>query len=65
MKWADKIEKCNSNKYCEITYANVQGIQEIKKELSDKNVMKKTDADSRPKFFEELEYKKRDIDEIE
>lgn len=23
MKWSDKIEKCNSNKYCEITYANV------------------------------------------
>ena len=22
-KWSTKIEKCNSNKYCEITYANV------------------------------------------
>lgn len=23
IKWSDKIEKCNSNKHCEITYANV------------------------------------------
>lgn len=23
VKWSDKIEKCNSTKFCEITYANV------------------------------------------
>ncbi len=23
IKWSDKIAKCNSNKYCEMTYANV------------------------------------------
>ena len=21
IKWSEKVEKCNSNKYCEITYA--------------------------------------------
>jgi hypothetical protein len=48
MKWSDKIEKCKSNKYCEITYANVQSIEEIKNELGDKNIMKKNDGESRP-----------------
>lgn len=65
VKWSDKIQKCNSTKYCEITYANVQGIEEIKKELQDKNVMKKTDPNHRPQFFENLDYKQRDVDEIE
>ena len=54
IKWSEKIEKCNSNKYCEITYANVQGINEIKAELSDKNIMKKTEGNMRPMFFENL-----------
>ena len=54
IKWSDKIEKCNSNKYCEMTYANVQGLTEIKKELSDKNIMKKTEGNIRPLFFENL-----------
>ena len=54
IKWSEKIPKCNSNKYCEITYANVQGIDEIKLELSDKNIMKKQDTDHKPKFIEEL-----------
>ena len=48
VKWSEKVARCNSSKYCEITYANVQGIDEIKRELSDKNVMKKTDDSSRP-----------------
>ena len=48
MKWSEHVEKCQSNKYCEITYANVQGIEEIKDELRDKNVMKKVDEDARP-----------------
>lgn len=52
IKWSDKIEKCNSNKYCQITYANVQGIEDIKAELSDKNIMKKTEGNVRPQFFE-------------
>jgi len=41
IKWSDFIRRCNSNKHCEITYANVQGIDEIKAELMDKNIMKK------------------------
>lgn len=52
IKWSEKIEKCNSNKYCQITYANVQGIEDIKAELSDKNIMKKTEGNVRPQFFE-------------
>ena len=65
IKWSEKIKKCNSNKYCEITYANVQGIEEIKKELSDKNIMKKTEESMRPKFFEGLVVNQRDVREIE
>ena len=65
IKWSDKIEKCNSNKYCEITYANVQGIEEIKAELSDKNVMKKTEDNMKPQFFDNLEADQNDLDEIE
>jgi len=65
IKWSEKIDKCNSNKYCEITYANVQGIKEITQELSDKNVMKKADEDARPQFFEDAVVKERDIIEIE
>lgn len=30
IKWSDKLENSKSNKYCEITYANMQGIHEIK-----------------------------------
>ena len=52
IKWSDKISKCKSNKYCQITYANVQGIEEIKAELMDKNIMKKNEDSIRPKFFE-------------
>jgi hypothetical protein len=48
IKWSEKIEKCNSTKYCQITYANVQGIEEITNELSDKNVMKKTEDNMKP-----------------
>lgn len=54
IKWSEKIEKCNSTKYCQITYANVQGIEEITNELSDKNVMKKTEDNMKPQFFENL-----------
>ena len=55
IKWSDKIEKCKSNKYCQITYANVQGIEEIKAELMDTNIMKKNEDSIRPKFFENNE----------
>ena len=65
IKWSEKIEKCNSNKYCEITYANVQGIEEIKMELSDKNVMKKTEDSLKPQFFENLEVDQNELADIE
>jgi hypothetical protein len=48
LKWSDIIEKCQSNKLCEITYANVQGIDEIKLEMSDKNIMKKQEDNIKP-----------------
>ena len=41
IKWSEYIENCNSTKYCEISYSNVQGIQEIKMELEDKYAMRK------------------------
>jgi hypothetical protein len=41
IKWCEKIAKSNSTKLCEITYANVQGLDEIKLELQDKKAMKK------------------------
>jgi hypothetical protein len=52
VKWSEYIENCNSNKYCEISYSNVQGIEEIKLELEDKFAMKKTDQNVRPLFYE-------------
>ena len=48
VKWSEKIEKCNSNKHSQITYANVQGINDIKAELLDKNIMKKADGQNKP-----------------
>jgi hypothetical protein len=48
VKWSEYVENCNSNKICQIIYANMQGIQEIKQELGNKIIMKKSDA---PQFF--------------
>ena len=64
IKWSEKVEKCNSNKYCEITYANVQGLDEIKLELSDKNIMKKTEGSIKPQFFEERKADQEQIKQI-
>jgi len=52
IKWSDRIENCNSNKLCAITYANVQGLQAIKDELSDKTIMKREEEEVKPLFFE-------------
>ena len=65
IKWSEKIPNCYSNKYCEITYANVQGIDEIKLELSDKSVMKKQDPKLKPFFIDDLSVNPRDTFEIE
>lgn len=65
IKWADKIEKCNSTKYCQITYANMQGIEEIRKEYSDKTIMKKNQLDFIPQFFLDIQADADDLIEIE
>ena len=44
IKWSEYIQNCNSTKYCEISYSNVQGIEEIKEELEDKYAMKKEEG---------------------
>ena len=54
MKWSDVILKCNSTKYCEITYAKMQGIDEIRQEYHEKNVNKKTEPSVKPIFYENL-----------
>ena len=64
IKWSDKIQRCNSNKYCEITYANVQGLDEIKAELADKNIMKKVDGSKGPQFYRDLEINEERLHEI-
>ena len=43
IKWSDLVPNCNSSKHAQIVYANVQGLDDILKELKDKNVMKKND----------------------
>ena len=42
-RWAEAMPECYSKKTCQIVYANMQGMDEIKAELKDKNVMKKND----------------------
>ena len=54
IKWCETIPKCKSTKLCEITYANVQGLKEIKLELQDKKAMKKQDLCNKPVFLEDL-----------
>lgn len=48
MRWSDVMPFCNSNKMGEIVYANMQGLDEIKKELLNKNIMKKNDNNIKP-----------------
>jgi len=64
MKWNEKVAECNSQKYCEIMYANMQGLSEIKKELNDKNIMKKNDTNIKPLMIENIEVHESDLIEI-
>ena len=64
MKWNEKVAECNSQKYCEIMYANMQGLTEIKKELNDKNIMKKNDSNIKPIMIENLAVNENDLVEI-
>lgn len=45
---------CNSNKMGEIVYANMQGLDEIKKELLNKNIMKKNDNNIKPIILDHM-----------
>mmetsp|Transcript_4593 Transcript_4593/g.6984 ORF Transcript_4593/g.6984 Transcript_4593/m.6984 type:complete len:134 (+) Transcript_4593:3489-3890(+) len=64
MKWSEAIPNCNSTKYVEIVYANMQGIDEIKKELLDKNIMKKNDSHIKPIILDDIVVDPQDIDDI-
>ena len=54
MKWNETVPLCNSQKHCEVVYANMQGLAEIKRELQDKNIMKKHDANIKPIIHDHL-----------
>ena len=54
IKWNDVMPQCRSSKQCEIVYANVQGLSCIKKQLQDKNLMKKNDKSIKPVLRENL-----------
>jgi len=54
IKWSDYMPLCNSNKQGEIVYANMQGIDQIKKGLRDKNIMKKNDNLIKPIILEHV-----------
>ena len=64
MRWNEKIADCNSQKYCEIMYANMQGLTEIKRELADKNIMKKNDANIKPIMIENIILDENELLEI-
>ena len=64
MKWSEVIANCNSTKYVEIVYANMQGIDEIRKELKDKNIMKKNDNNIKPILFDEMPVNQIDLHEV-
>lgn len=63
-KWSETVPQCNSQKYCEIMYANMQGIDEIKKELRDKNIMKKNDNNIKPVLIANLNTNPEDLEDI-
>lgn len=55
LKWSETLPNCNSNKHIDIVYANMQGIDDIKKELLNKNIMKKNDSSIKPIIIDDLE----------
>lgn len=62
--WSDFMPYCNSNKRGEIVYANMQGMEQIKKGLRDKNIMKKNDNQIKPIIYDQIPVKESDIQEI-
>lgn len=65
IRWSEHVQQCNSTKLGEIVYANMQGIDEIKKELLDKNIMKKNDNNIKPIIFENMQTNTDWLDEID
>ena len=64
LKWSETLPNCNSNKHVDIVYANMQGIDEIKKELLNKNIMKKNDSTIKPIINDHMEPDEKIIKEI-
>ena len=64
LRWCEVINNCNSTKCGEIVYANMQGIDEIKKELLDKNIMKKNDDLVKPLIFDKVYVNPKELEEI-
>ena len=63
-KWQDLYPDCKSTKCCEIVYANMQGMDQIKEELKDKNIMKKHDRNIKPIIMDNVIVNKQQLDEI-
>ena len=51
-QWSNHVPSCKSNKLCDLVYANVQGLDEIKAELRGKEIMKKREQSVRPLFVQ-------------
>lgn len=58
------MPECYSKKHSQVIYANLQGFESIKKELRDKNIMKKNDRSIKPIVIENLEVNYKQIVEI-
>lgn len=64
IRWSDHVPLCNSTKHGEIVYANVQGIEQIKQQLYDKNIMKKNDQNIKPIFHEQYRADPLELEQI-
>ena len=49
---------------CEIVYGNVQGLEDIKKELENKNLMKKNDTRIKPIILDHVQTNPLEIQEV-
>jgi len=64
-KWSEAIPECFSKKHSQIVYANMQGMGEIKRELKDKNIMKKNDRSIKPILLKTPTPVRQELDEIQ
>ena len=49
IKWSDVRQGCSSTKFCDLKYANIQGIKSLVAHHKDKNIMQKNDEQVKPK----------------